>query len=1018
MPPESTPTPLTTTPTNNVLDCALCQNSAWQGPQCNACPAKSRYHYAEGVGELSANFFCVAESPYISNISGSLNNHETWRTDVERSIRDFFMAAKAQHPATANMTGRFTYAVRCQHEKPSVKEITCCSAQFFPELIQYAIPNQPIMVFALGPTVLRSLGVRFKKYDPLQGQILSTNIMGREVYVYPSLSKKKMVVKTGFLEVLKQHIKSFMGYVLDVQQGREIQLHPPLEELTKDYVYPKTLDEVQTLVDTILNYSGKAATPAANIIALDTETNTKYPHRQKLKLLSVTVAWDEGRAASILAEHPDAPWTLAQVRPHLARLFLSANPKVFHNGQFDLKVLNAKGFAVRKYAWDTMAAEHLLSEDKRGYYGLKSLTKICAPQYAGYEDKVQEHVAADEAPSQSKQLKAEARKAGVSPAAPKIKLRGAAKKLDEDTKADGFANIPVDELLVYGAVDADVTRRICQQQIQRMHVETVNYRKAQKHIAESPMHAPLCVPRTTVPNPLPHLMMHHVIPAVRVLADMEAFGMAVDSVHLNQLAVEMENSIAVSGTKLLSMVLPHTLSAGEKFNPNSTVHLQRVLFGAGFIHPDTGEAVSYAGRVAPTYTATGQQSTNANFLRGLASQMDCPFSRELLQYRAMTKARNTFVENIRVLSAEDGRMHTSFHVTGTGTGRLSSSDENMQNIPSKIGKHNIKKIFTSSDPPNQVICNADAKAAEVRVYAAYSKDPNLIKALANGMDPHSYFSSVGYNPAVVLEGIPASERKMAMDLIGIDDEHPWTYDDFESAERYMGTDKVPGPYPAYGRQLAKLRKNMKRVVFGILYGASSRKVAQIVGISEEQAQKIIDILFRMFPTIPEYMRVTREQVDFFGIIETFFGRRRRLDLTSLSRSLKASAYRKAINFYIQSTSSDIVLSVLCEIDQMIRELQGRMLITVHDSLVFEVPKRYVSQLPELIEEYGVRRVAARYPWLPVPFKWDVQVGPSYGEQQAVPAYLAATALSTAPATDDLDALIDQEIRSEFEDLAN
>jgi DNA polymerase I-like protein with 3'-5' exonuclease and polymerase domains len=1285
------------------------------------------------------------------------------------------------------------------------------------------------MIFAMGPTVVKSLGIKFRKYATVQGQFIPINIRGREAFVYPSLSKRQMVAKTGYIEVLKQHIQAFLEGVVDLYADRAIQVRPPLEELTKNYIFPKTLAHLGKAIDEILVYAEPGKNPDHNILALDTETNTKFPHRKKLKLLSISVAWAQGRAMSVLVEHPAAPWTLEEIRPYLARLFQSPQPKVFHNGQYDLKVLSRKGFSVRKFSWDTMAGEHLLAEDKRGFYGLKVLTKMMAPQYAGYEEQVQDIVHGAEAQSLSKQLKIEAEQP---------KLKGAAKKMAED---DGFASVPVENLLVYGAIDPDVTRIICGKQRERMAQENVKYRKSQRVVSRSPKFVEHSKARTSIPEPLSHLMFNHIVPAIRVLASMEAYGFAVDREYLDTLAVQMDNSMAKSGTQLMTMILPGTLSPGEVFNPNSTAHLRKVLFGAGFLHPETGKGVSYAGRVEPVLTKTGQQTTNAAFLRSLVTQQDCPFSRELLQYRAMAKARGTFIENIRSLSAEDGRLHTSFHITGTGTGRLcvakdtrldttegsfeiskldltktpnisiithknryrkilgvyfkgweemycvkltngqkikvtrnhrfltptgikhlkelevgdyvstrenittaysgrnyhirngfsetlftqtpehrrfskprrfvqdsqqfcaalpqrlrkrntrpetphilhgpkrehpwkerttsnrhpqreaprthlcglqhpryiktiankyvvcstkhekifyrkdrttslpyvgfrqgislttrtilpgterkrkdvlrrppwflsetlysfcrnctppvvcertgartqslagvrkssqrpsllefeptrnsiihgttrlkypaysplrllqklssrlcvpsfetlgrnrrqfsstkrnektrpekatrsfsprvsypsfhytgyrrkiavssrtdmqgigkistitpvgvdevwdiqveedhtyvahgfvnhnSSSDENMQNIPEFIGKHNIKKAFVPTDPDDQVICNADAKAAEVRVYAGYSRDPNLIVALNDGLDPHSYFSSVGYNIDTVLAGVPEELHKSTLALIGIDDLHAWSYDDFEKSDFLIGSPEIPGPDSAYGKRLSKLRKNMKRVVFGILYGAGKRKIAEIVGISLEQAQTLIDILFRMFPTIPLYISMTQEQINYFGILETFFGRRRRLDLRGLTPSLKNSAYRKGVNFNIQSTSSDIVMSVLCDIDQAIRDLGGRMLITVHDSLVFEVSKKYITQLPDLIEEYGVKRVAKRYPWLPVPFKWDIKVGPSYGETMLIPKYLKDHTPVVTQA--DQDAFIEHEIRSEFEELA-
>ena len=199
-------------------------------------------------------------------------------------------------------------------------------------------------------------------------------------------------------------------------------------------------------------------------------------------------------------------------------------------------------------------------------------------------------------------------------------------------------------------------------------------------------------------------------------------------------------------------------------------------------------------------------------------------------------------------------------------------------------------------------------------------------------------------------------------------------------------------------------------MFGILYGASKNKIAAIVGIPQEQAQAIIDVLFRMFPTIPRYIQQTKDQVHNLGLVETFLGRRRRFDLKGMTRYLIAKAERQAVNFKIQSTSSDIVLEVLCATDSPLRDLGGHLLITVHDSLVFELPKKYISQMPDFIYEYGVKRVAREYPWLPVPFSWDVEVGPSYGELQSVDRYLSANPYIESDSDDDYE---EHEIRNDL-----
>jgi DNA polymerase-1 len=939
-------------------------------------------HYVEGLGSTTADFFVVAECPDPLGPSSDTERHVTWNRDTEKMVRKIVKEARESpnHAITITEPGkltrhtmlecRFTYAIRCAIEapaKPKKEHWTCCTPLFHKELEEYSKPNTPIFILALGTTVLKSLNIKFGKYQVIQGRLIKTELNGRTVYILPTVSKRQLLAKAGYIDLLKIHTNALLTSVRKAHLGESISVITPAEELTKNYIFPNTVKEVAELVEYIAAYQ-EFGNPDNHPISLDTEVNTLYPHRDKTKILTLTVAWAEGRAASIPLEHSETPWALAEVEPYIVALLRCKKPKVFHNGKYDLKVFNSKGWHVHRPAWDTMLGEHLLAEDKRGYYSLKILTANMLPKYAGYEDELKELLKILE--EQGALLKGHNT----------LELTGAEKKLEEDV---GFEFVPLKLLNTYGAIDADVTRQICGIQRHRMLQEERKLIKARAQYKSHSWFPHLSEKPCPSPQPLVDLMYQRSIPATKTLAKMEYVGMGVDRDYLIDLRGEMDRSIAKLQFELQKMVPAEVLPQG--FNPNSTAQLQKILFVLGYRHPVTGAVVSY-GNIIPDEerkkTASGALSTDATLLKLLKNHYKCPFATELLNYRALTKARGTYVENIFVLSKEDRRMHTTFHIPGTATGRLSSSNENMQNIPMFIAKHNIKKIFTAENPSSQVIVNADAKAAEVRIYAAYSKDPNLIRALNDGMDPHSFFAATVYNPASVLTDVPVDKRKEVLTTVGIDDEHAWSYADFQNRGALTTTD------PNYAEKLEKLRKTIKRVVFGILYGAGRGKIASIVGIPAEQAQAIITVLYRMFPTIPAYIKRTEQQVEQLGIVETFLGRRRRFDYKNMEGYIKAKAKRQAVNFKIQGTSSDIVLDVLCSVDDVLtHDFGGRLNITVHDSLVFELPNQYISQMPDFINEYGVKQVARKYPWLPVPFQWDVEVGKSYGELQAIPSFL-------------------------------
>lgn len=1447
--PKRTTKPTTTTSTEPLV-CNLCGPNAYPGKHCPNCLAYQKAHYYRGYGvdsPGSADFFCVADSPHSIIISRQTDEHVGWCFDIEKSVRQMFDELR-KIKRYAPYYGRYTYATRCTNDwltKPSGKVIQCCSPLLMEEIVRLAKPDKPILIFAMGGEVLKAFKIKVQKYGSVQGKLLETEVMGRKVLIYPTLSKRQLATKTGYYDVLRAHMNNFLDIVWQLNEGLNVDPHITIEELTKDYRFPSTLKEVDALVDEVLAYALPGKDPKTHAISLDTETNTLFAHRAQLKILSLTVAWDKGKAASIPIEHPDTPWTLEEVRPALKRLFLSSKPKIFHNGKFDLKILARKGFIVENVRWDTMCAEHLLFEDKKKFYGLKEIVAAYFPKYAGYEDKIHDilhHTERQLDEMEKKQAKEETTK--------KPKESRAKKKLRRDK---GYSDIALDTLNKYGAIDADLTRQLAMRQLQMFEDEDQQLRKARQQLWAKPQFRAIAAPGTPDPQPLMTLMRGRVMPLTKILADMELTGIRVDRDYAEDLSIQMGTTM-LNARIAINQMVPKALN--EEFNPSSPQQLRAILFGTGYTNPETGEQVCYKGKekeIGVEYTATQLESTNAKLLRSLVTQRGCALSRQILLYRAMEKAKNTFIANTLALSEEDGRLHTNFHITGTATGRLcvsentvldtdkghfvisqldltkvqnvriithkrrwrrikqvfykgreemyrvelengdqievtknhrfftpeglsslqklaegslvltgrskntapswgvgprrrdlcravltattehvsvpgagshtkdnnqlygtlprevcraasrkkalyllpgitrkyprkkrrasttityrgtgtnrlrvqypsncskaenermvcskehtaawassysltrraslqngrlgfsisgkirtvltrnfesgsqflqrpshvlfeavrsahtgsraslvhkgpvqnlprtsrkrygtkrpyllelkqaratslnsplgrqdtahptsrtlqelhhrlrvsphqstggsrwvipraqgyketrshqtnrvnpnglshlalhypasrnatsaghrqntfgtcrikkitpigikavwdieveedhsyiaqgfvnhnSSSDENMQNIPEKIsvkvnirGKdedvvHNIKKVFSVTDPGNQLFVNADAKAAEVRIYAAYSKDKNLIQALNDGMDPHSYFASMIYKVSNLLAGVPPALHRETLELIGIDDTHAWSYEDFQSSKVFLGDKRkgIIGTDPWYGAQLEKLRKNIKRVVFGILYGATPNKISSIVGITEEQSQVIIATLDRMFPTIKEYVTLTKQQVQTLGVVETYFGRRRRLYVRNLPFNLRNKAERQGVNFKIQSTSSEIVLGVLCAIDEVLRhDLSGQLLLTVHDSVCFELPKKYAAQAVDLIEDYGVKRVGKMYPWLPVPFKWDVTAGPSYGEQ---------TAIEGTPVKDvveDPDAFIEQEIKNELADV--
>jgi DNA polymerase-1 len=439
---------------------------------------------------------------------------------------------------------------------------------------------------------------------------------------------------------------------------------------------------------------------------------------------------------------------------------------------------------------------------------------------------------------------------------------------------------------------------------------------------------------------------------------MEFTGFPVNLDYLEDLDSKLAGVVKEAEERLYEL-------AGGKFTINNPGEIARIMFDSGFYQDGKKVLVPRDNNIRKT--TKGQIKSDEKALLYVANTYGFEFPRVVLTHRKAQKARSPFLINVREHARFDGRMHSTFWLTGTGTGRLSSSGENMQNIPKKLAGFNIKKIFVP--PEGHVLVNTDAKGAEIRIFAAYSKDEKLITAINDGLDTHSFFTANVF-------GETYEDVERARDIV----------DQYYAGDAGLAEDLIK-----WAEKLVRKRTNCKRVVFGTLYGAMAAKIAETAGISLEEAQEVIDLMFRMFPSIPAYIDSTQREVLLFRWVATKTGRKRRFPMADM-RMFRNRCYRQAVNFKIQSTSSDIVLWVMNQIFPIItHDLKGQFHATVHDSVVLSVPPQYVTQVRDIMNEYGTDRVAKEFSWLPVPFLWDVEVGPSYGEVAAIDKYLQGQA---------------------------
>ncbi|MEX1385570.1 DNA polymerase I [Hydrogenibacillus schlegelii] len=393
------------------------------------------------------------------------------------------------------------------------------------------------------------------------------------------------------------------------------------------------------------------------------------------------------------------------------------------------------------------------------------------------------------------------------------------------------------------------------------------------------------------------------LPLAFVLAEMELAGVAVDRATLEAYGAELDAKIAAVAEEIFRAV-------GVRFNLNSPKQLGEILFDKLGIPPLKKTKTGY--------------STDAETLEKLAPYH--PVIPKLLDYRLLTKLRSTYIDGLVAAIHDDGKIHTTFHQALTATGRLSSSDPNLQNIPVRVEEgRKIRKAFVPSEA-GFLILSADYSQIELRVLAHFSGDPKLVDAFHRDEDIHT---------------------QTAMDVFGLSRE---------------------AVTPLHRRQA-------KAVNFGIIYGISDYGLSQNLGIGRKEAAAFIERYFATYPDVKRYLDEAVARARERGYVETLFGRRRELsEIRDKNFARRSFAERAAMNTPIQGTAADIIKKAMLDVDRALRSagLRARMLLQVHDELVFEVAEADAPALAALVKERMEQ--AAR---LRVPLKVEVAVGPTW-----------------------------------------
>ncbi|WZO97009.1 DNA polymerase I [Isosphaeraceae bacterium EP7] len=394
-------------------------------------------------------------------------------------------------------------------------------------------------------------------------------------------------------------------------------------------------------------------------------------------------------------------------------------------------------------------------------------------------------------------------------------------------------------------------------------------------------------------------------PLIAVLTAMEDVGVKVDIARLAELSVEFAGRIAEIEEKIYAL-------AGHPFNIGSTLQLRQVLF-------DELKLPS------PKKTPGGEASTAADVLEELAPLH--PLPRLLIDHRQLSKLKSTYLDALPTLvHPVDARVHASFNQVVTATGRLSSSDPNLQNIPVRTEDgRQIRQAFVAGHPGWSIL-TADYSQIELRVLAHFSKDPALVHAFASDHDIHAAVAGRIF-------GVPEAE--------------------VTSAQRRMA----------------------KTVNFGVIYGIQAFGLAARLGISQKDAGAFIDAYFREYEGVAAFIRRTLESAQATGRVETILGRRRPIQgIKNTSERMKTQAERFAVNTVIQGSAADLIKKAMLLVDSELRRqgLKARLMLQIHDELLFEAPDEEIPALTEL-----VRRSMTTALTLDVPLKVDVSVGPNW-----------------------------------------
>ena len=753
-------------------------------------------------------------------------------------------------------------------------------------------------VFLSGCQVVVLMGRAACKGSPVQAlqKITSIDKVRGKIYKHNVGDRDVFFIPTHSVGDVNKFPNLWSTVLIDLGKAIKVFKHgftpPDIMDISKDYTYPSTYEE-------IFNTLGPLTDQPNMVVAFDIETTGLDSRAVNAEVIAVSFAWAPGKSCAINTRN--LPKKSLDV---IKRFLTSSTLKEAHNGQFDIEYIWEQwGIRVENLIFDTMLNEYLLDENRgggdermlAGEYTLKKLAWDYLPEYGGYEED-----------------------------------GDVIKKI----KAGKILEIPVPILLRYAAGDTDVTFQLNNKQMRRIYglPDNATTQELRVKMADS---------SRTYDKQLYSLCADFMPKATYTISKIKKTGMFIDRIYLEKLKKDVPKKMK----QTLEFIRD---TCGKKITLTKTADIIWLLH-------------TYLGIPKPTdkkfLTDKGQAKTSKDVLESYNRKYSSPIITGILGYKKLKKLDGSFLNKIeQFISPKTDRVHPTYFLGVTKTGRLSCRGPNIQQMPKEIELPDgeiisIKKLFIA--PPGKILLHADYSQMEFAVLAGLSAsygDDTLKLAVNKGLDLHCYIASKVFN--------------IDYDVM------------FKKSKIKEHLDK----------KYVKLRSRAKAVGFGIIYGSSAWGMAKKQGITEQEAQSLIDAFFREFPGIKKYISDKHQQVKDQHFSVSPFGRRRRFPVIDVRGWVDNSCKRKAQNHPIQSGASDITLNAVIDLAEAMPKIGGEVIGTVHDSIISEIEDtpESIKAACKIYREICVEKPKLSYSFLSgVDLKVDLEKGYSWGELEEI-----------------------------------